>query len=665
MSLMSPSGLWLLCVVAGIAVIYFFRMPRRRFLVADLAPWLQVARAGKRMSSERRAMISLVIQLAIALALVFAFARPFFTGPEGGRLELVLVNLSASTRARDATPLKVLAGLEKSAPAGASRLYIEKHALQIMIRAMNPGDRMTVIGVGARTTIISSGESEPAVLERSVSALEARNETAAFPSACQLAVELAKTERNVRVTVIDDGSTESADLAALNKLPEAAGKIRCVKVGKSAENVGIVGFKSRKKFNSDEIETTVAIFNSARQPLKIPVELYLDGKVQRAAIAEIGAGGTEVVNFSIDYRRGGTLKARLAVQDAIQEDNEAVDFLPPPHRMKVALVTREPMDEKAANDYYLARVLRSDTGVEGGFLAAADYKKIAQDKTALKSQFEAIVFDNWAPPAGELPPCHALFVNAETADIPVTVKGVLGDHPLIRKWDEGYPLMNYLNLRDVFLRRAKDLQSNDKATDVVAELVSSPLILAREIERRKVAYLGFNPADSDIQFKKELPLLVLNVFEWFKRGVEPVTQIVPGEAMSIPIDSAWKSVTVQPPDDAAPQTIDIPPDAENVMFFQTLRPGIYRYKADAEKVFAGGFAVNFGSQRASNVSAADDIRIGTVDERGGIANNRADATTLDALVEHHASAGLWLYFAAFALVLMVAENYLFHRRIFF
>ncbi len=665
MSLMFPAGLWLLCVAAGIAVIYFLRMPRRRVLVADLAPWLQVARAGKRMSSERRTMISLAFQLAIVLTLLFAFARPFFAGPDGGRLELVLVNLSASTRARDDTPLKVLEGLEKSAPAGPSRLDIEKGALQTMIRALNPGDRMTVIGVGARTTIISSGESEPAVLDRDVSLLEARNETAAFASACQLAVELAKNEKNVRVTVIDDGSTDSADFTALNNLPDAAGKIRCVKVGKSAENVGIVGFKSRKKFNSDEIETAVSIFNSTRQPLKVPVELYLDGKVQRATIAQIGAGGTEVVNFSIDYRRGGTLKARLAVQDAIQEDNEAIDFLPAPHRMKVALVTREPMDEKAANDYYLARVLRSDTGVEGGFLAAADYQKISQDKRALASQFEAVVFDNWAPSAGELPPCHALFVNAETSEIPVVVKGVLGDKPLIRKWDEGHPLMNYLNLRDVFLRRAKDLQFNDRTTDVVAELVSSPLILARELERHKLVYLGFNPSDSDIQFKKELPLFVLNAFEWFKRGVEPVTQIAPGEAMSIPVDSSWKSVTVQLPDNGTPQTLDVPPGAENIMFFDTFRPGIYRYKGDAETTATRGFAVNFGSGRASNLSAADAIRIGTVDERGAILNNRADATSLNTLVEHHASASLWAYFAALACALMVAENYLFHRRIFF
>src|SRR5204862_2020874 len=139
---------------------------------------------------------------------------------------------------------------------------------------------------------------------------------------------------------------------------------------------------------------------------------------------------------------------RIALQDALQDDNEAVDYVPSMRRMKVALVTRNAMDEKTANEYYLAMVLRSDTGIEGGFLASADYEKIAQDKNALKSQFEAVIFDNWAPAANEMPSCHALFVNAENPEIPATVRGVLGDRPLIRKWDEGHPLMNYLNLRD-------------------------------------------------------------------------------------------------------------------------------------------------------------------------------------------------------------------------
>lgn len=664
MKFLFPSGAWLLLVLAGVIVIYLLRMPRRRLQVADIAPWLTVARAGKRISSERRTLISLLLQTAIVLSLVLAFTRPYFAAGDS-RFELVLIDLSRSTAACDGTPLKILQGVEKPAATGPSRLDIERDALQTMIRGMNPGDRMTIVGVGERPFIVASSESESTILERCAAGLETRNESASFAPACQLAVEIAKSEKNVRTTLICDGSVNQKDFAALIGLPAEVGKIRCVTTGQSAENIGIVGFKSRKKFNSDEIDSTVTILSSAKQPVKVPVELYLDGKVIRATISDIEPGATQVVNFTMDYRAGGVLKARLALQDALQEDNEAFDFLPAPHRMKVALVTRNPMDEKAANEYYLARVLRADTGVDGGFLPSADYEKIAGDKKALKSQFEAVLFDNWVPPGDALPDCHTLFVNAETPDIPVTVKELVGERPLIRKWDEGHPLMNYLNLRDVFLKRAKVIQLNDPSTDVVTELVTSPLILAREIGRRKLAYVGFNPSESDIQFKKELPLFVLNCFDWFKRGVEPVTQVAPGEPMNIPItDSAWKAVLVTSPEGGAPKKIEIPAGADSVTFYDTFRPGIYRFMGDSEKTASRGFAVYFGSAKESDLSV-NSIQIGAADDTGKMAENRAEATGLDALVEHHVSAGMWLYFAAFAFVLLAAENYFFHRRVFF
>ena len=83
-----------------------------------------------------------------------------------------------------------------------------------MIRAMNPGDRMTVIGVGARPAIIAQRRERTgdAGTHRR-SARSARNETAAFAPACQLAVELAKSEKNVRVTVICDGSSRCARIS--------------------------------------------------------------------------------------------------------------------------------------------------------------------------------------------------------------------------------------------------------------------------------------------------------------------------------------------------------------------------------------------------------------------------------------------------------------------
>jgi hypothetical protein len=666
MKLLFPSGLWLLFALLGVVVIYLLRMPRRQIPVADLAPWLSVARAGRRISKERRTMISLALQACIALSLIVGFARPYFAASNGGQFELVLIDLSRSTRAYDYTPLKVLEGTDKASVSGSSRLELEKDALRSMIRAMNTDDRMTIIGVAERPVIIASGESEPAILERMVTELEARDETANFGPACQLVTELAKSEKNVRATLICDGSVDAKDFAPLNSLPADAGKIRVVTTGKNAENVGITGFKVRKTFNSDDIEVTVTMFSSAKQPLKVPVELYLDGKTQSASIAEIAPGESKTINFQMGYRLGGVLKAHLALQDAILDDNDAFDYLPAPKRTRVTLITKDPMDEKVANDYYLAKVLRCDTAIEGGFLPASDYAKIAQDKKALKAQFDAVIFDNWTPAADQLPPCHALFINAETPEIPAAVKGVLGDRPLIRKWDEGHPLMNYLNLRDVFLKQAKQLQLDDKSTDVVAELVSSPLILAREIGHKKLAYIGFNPADSDIQFKKELPLFVLNCFEWFKRGIEPVTQIAPGEPMTITVsDSSWKSVIVLPPNGAPGRKITILDGAESVMFYDTFKPGIYRYMGDTEKAPRMGFAVYFGSAKESNLNVTSTIQIGVADDQGRITENRAELTATDKLVEHHVSSQMWMYFAVLAAGLLAVENYLFHRRVFF
>ena len=100
---MFPSGAWLLLVLAGVIAVYLLRMPRRRLAVADLAPWLTVARAGKRISSERRTLISLLLQAAVVLSLALAFTRPYFAAGES-RLELVLIDPSRSTAARDSTP---------------------------------------------------------------------------------------------------------------------------------------------------------------------------------------------------------------------------------------------------------------------------------------------------------------------------------------------------------------------------------------------------------------------------------------------------------------------------------------------------------------------------------------------------------------------------------
>ncbi|HEY3322832.1 MAG TPA: BatA domain-containing protein [Planctomycetota bacterium] len=668
MRLLFPWGLLALTLLIGVVLAYLLRLPRRRRPVPDLAPWLTISRADRRISNERRTLVSLGLQVAIVILLVLAYVKPYVTGGSEARHEIVLVDLSRPTRARDAVALKALQNQEQPKVSGRTRLEHEQAELLRLITGMSYDDRMTLIGVGARPAILASNEREPAILARRVNELQAQDEVADFRPACQLAVELARAVPHSHLTLLTGSTPQPEQFEPLADLPLEAGSVRHVSFCKAAENVGIAAFKSRKSLGSAaDFHAMVTVVSSCSQSVKVQVELKLNDRTLDLKEVELPPGGTQTVSFSKPYRVGGVLKARLLVQDALAEDNEALDYLPAPRRMRVALITRTAMDEKQVNEYYLSKILRCDTGIEGVFLPADDYLKIAKDKNGLKAAMEAAVFDNWAPPADLLPPVHALFINAESPDIPGEVLKVLGERPVIRRWDEGHPLMNFLNLRDVFLKLAKEFRLGDSSTDVVAELVSSPLIVAKEFAHRKIAYVGFNPADSDIQFRKELPLLVFNCFEWFKRGPEPVTQIAPGQPMPLQVsDTSWKNLIVLPPGEGAmPQTIAIREGAESALLFETFRQGIYQYRGDNETAFKRGCAVFFGALWASNLAPSGELKIGRKDEKGQVVENRIAQDSGAQPGRGWLSGEWWVRFLWLALALLLAENYVFHRRIFF
>ena len=63
--------------------------------------------------------------------------------------------------------------------------------------------------------------------------------------------------------------------------------------------------------------------------------------------------------------------------------------------MDVALITEKTMSEEQLNSYYLAKIIKCDSGVAGGFLfSAAEYQKLAGDRQAMSQMMQAAIFDN-------------------------------------------------------------------------------------------------------------------------------------------------------------------------------------------------------------------------------------------------------------------------------
>ena len=669
MKLIHPWGLCTLVVLALIVIAYLLRMPRRQLPIPDVSIWRALSTADQKLPTSRRTLISLILQIVIAMLIVGAYARPYISASNSGpRHEIVMIDLSQSMQAADGPFIEILKGPAPARVADHRRIDQARETLRRMVRGMDFQDRMTLIGVGRRPVMIANGVSERAILERAIESVETLSEPANFSPACAVAVELAKVNEHARVSAITDASLDPDALKSLEALPAANGKARLFRVGKSAENIGITTFRARKNLNSEaDFQSMVSVFNSSSHDVEVPVALTLDQHLLDLKNLKIPPYTERTVVFSSQYHVGGVLKAQLFASDALNADNEAIEFLPEPPRMDVALITEKTMSEEQLNGYYLAKVIKCDSGVSGGFLSAAEFQKLAGDRQAMAQMMQAAIFDNWSPPdASHLPPGHILFINTESEQIPVTIRQALNERPLIRRWDEGHPLMNHLNLRDLFLTKVKNVELKSKAIDVVVELVSSPLILARESDGRKIVYIGFNPVDSDIQFRKELPFLLFNCFQWFKQAPEPVTQIAPGEVYTARArNSVSKSIAILPPGKkAVPERLALPVGELSARFVHTQAPGFYRIFGDTESAPSSGFVAYFGDKREVDLRQTANFEAGTKDESGKIVDNRIEEMPGEAanawIASELAPTALWL-----ALALLLFEHYVFHRRVFF
>src|SRR3954462_8771305 len=115
MKLIHPWGLFALAILVVIVIAYLLRMPRRQIPIPDVSLWRKLSAADRKLPTSRRTMISLILQVSIAILLVGAYARPYFsTSTTGPHHEIVLVDISQSMLANDAPTIEIL---KNAAPA--------------------------------------------------------------------------------------------------------------------------------------------------------------------------------------------------------------------------------------------------------------------------------------------------------------------------------------------------------------------------------------------------------------------------------------------------------------------------------------------------------------------------------------------------------------------
>jgi hypothetical protein len=320
---------WMLMGLAAAAVpvaVHFFDLRRpRRVDFSSLAFVRQVEeRTMQRLKLKRWLLLALRVLAVACLAL--AFAQPVLS-PD------IAQSAGGAARAPTAMAAVVDNSLSMTRRAGGqgTALRRAKGRAEALAGQMRPGDRLRLSATAGR------GEGQRGTFRNAGAAREALSGVEAQAGAAPLA----RTARRAARRLAESGRAEARALYLFTDLqrstltdtlaeesgsgPEASENLRAalVPVGGGAQNVAVtdVSVESRIVEAGEPVQVTATLENygtEARGGVGASVYLGAEGNAQRVArtTADLQAGASETVSFTVTPRRRGWRPARVEIEGA-------------------------------------------------------------------------------------------------------------------------------------------------------------------------------------------------------------------------------------------------------------------------------------------------------------------------------------------------------------
>lgn len=626
MSLLTPAALALGLLALPIILLYMLRLRRREQPVSSTWLWRELVRdrAANAPWQRLRRNLLLLLQLLILAALVLALARPALPLPGlGGGNAIVLLDASASMQAADGTT--------------GTRFDDARAAVDRLIGGLSGNDRLTLIHVGRAPQVLAAASADRPALRRALAAAAPENAAADWAAAFALAAGSAQGLADPRIVIVSDGGLPDG-------LPPLPGEVSFVPVGRAGDNLAISAQAARPSGGGADL--LVVVDNPGTTPRSALLSLTLDGALYDSRRIELAAGGQSAQTWSLPGA-AGVVEARLAVRDSLPDylplDDRAWTLLDAGTERRVLLISE--------GNLFLERFFAVLPGAEL-FRATPDEAGPLLAEAGLP--FDIVVYDGVPLPPGPLPG-NALVFNpqnplaADEGDAPLlTTTDVFTATTAVRVADD--PLLANVDWRALSVAEAQLVEAPRLETLVEAE--GGPLLLAGEVDGRRVAVFAFDLRASDLPLQIAFPVIMANITAWLSpgRAIAADDNLQPGATVSLLSDTRAASVTVTLPDGSAwQQDID---RAAPVLFDQTQQTGVYRlaFRDDTGATQPGGaFAVNFFDAAESRIQPATALQLGSAEVTG-------DAAGLEGLRE------VWPWLLAGGLVVLLVEWWVTYRR---
>lgn len=632
MNLFNPWNLlWMAPLAGGIVALWMLRLKREDVTVSSLYLWnslLQETQANAPFQKLRRSLL-LFLQLLTAFLLIGALARPFVYGSVLlGHTVILVIDTSASMNATDVGPSRLAAAKDAAAE------YVR--------RDLGSGDVATIITAGNKPASQIGFTGDKGRLLSAIDGIAPTDTVVDMPAALTLAQSLAGGRAGAQIRVFSDGAFPPDDTRKLALLDFGTTDVKFHSIGTTgADNLAITAMDGRRNPATGAYEVFVNVQNLGSHAHSTgTLSLLKDGRlIDARALALTNNAQAETFSSPL-LKTGGLVTARLDdVKDDLAVDNQASLVLPPPRPRKVLLVTQ--------GNLFLERGLNVDPDVILEECAPDEFATIGKKGAG----YAMVVFDG-SLPAEPLPPGNYLVFNAFNAQTPLTGAGSSMDTPNFVDQSRTHPVMRFVDLEGLSLAKSARAASAPWG-QVLAEADSGPIIAAGEHGGLRVVSVAFDLSDSNWPLRISFPIFLSNALSWLTAGSglgagSPDTPT--GGVASLTLPPGQTSATVVRPDGTT-TTIAAPSTGGIALYDGTEHAGVYHARV-------GGADYPF----AVNLLSKDESALATQPQT---ALNHAGASPI---LRHLSLASrvkndLWPLVAALALLFLVAEWFVFHRRL--
>ncbi|PWH16816.1 MAG: hypothetical protein DDG60_03455 [Anaerolineae bacterium] len=611
MQLLAPAGLALLVLAIPILLLYMLKLRRKPVQVSSTLLWERLLRdqqANTPWQKLKRNLL-LFLQLLILATLVFAVARPALPTPVvASGTVIVLLDASASMNATDVSP---------------TRFEAARRSVGTLINSLPGGSQMTLILVGNSPQTLIAAESDKARLRSALAAAQPTQSGADWQSAFTLAAAAARSAPEVTTVIISDGGLPAEGLPAL------PGQARYIPIGASDDNLAVSALALR----GGQLFAEVTNYSAAPRSVLLSITEILaqDNTLRDARQLEIPPGESRSLTLETIPAGGRIYQARISnpqgdsVLDAFPLDDTAFAINQDAAARRVLLVSK--------GNLYLEQLLAALPGIQ-------PFRSLTGEIPP--DSFDLYLFDGAYPtqtlPGSLLlvsPPPNPLFVVGSPFQ-PAEMR--VREHPLTR----------YVDWSNVHILQASSVTLPAWA-DLLIEADGRPLVFAGESGGRRVAVLTFDLRQSDLPLQVAYPILFSNLINYLvpPAAFDASQALRPGDSLTLVPPPGVERIVVAAP---SGNLYTLLPSSASLAFTNTEEIGYYAVNfLSKDTTRAEYFAVNLFDPSESNIRPAETLRIGQT------ALNPATA-------EQTGLRELWPWLAALALLVLLIEWLVYHRR---